>query len=652
MKLDLKDNKKHRNIALVVGAVLLVIALFIIASISYAYAYSDRFMPGVRVANVAVGTMSYDEARELVNTMAGNMLDEGLSVSVNGATKTIPLRLISPDDPDLARDLVAVDLETVIDEAYSFGHRGHAAQRLWEMLVAGIAKKNFEPGVEIDSEAIEAQLLDKFEEYYDPAVEPSFVLLKTDDGFTVEVEDGSAGRAFDLDTAVETLSRMSATLGTRTLQIEVVDQEPQVTIEEAEGLVETVIEAVERAPYTLVYAPSRFDTHEFTIDNELIDISIAVERVDDEARLTLDENADELFELMVEEVDVEPQDARFSIASDRRVQEFKPSVDGRAVDVDATRMLVSDVLMDAELDTEIEIVVEITEPEVPTGSVNDLGITEILGVGTSDYSRSPSNRMHNIANATSRLNGLLIPPGEEFSLIQTLNPITQANGYLPEMVIKGDEIKPEVGGGLCQIGTTTFRAAMNSGLEITERRNHSLVVSYYNDPSNGNPGTDATVYGPHPDLRFMNDTESYILFMAYNDVPNRALTYTFWGTNDGRKGYYSPPVVHNWIPAGEKRTTYTTDYEPGYKKCQGAHSGANTSFTYYIERADGTVDEQLFESYYRPLPTICIEGVAEWQIDDDGNYLEDAVEPTEEGPELDDAEPEDTESDPTETPEE
>ena len=90
--------------------------------------------------------------------------------------------------------------------------------------------------------------------------------------------------------------------------------------------------------------------------------------------------------------------------------------------------------------------------------------------------------------------------------INRFEPFTIEAGYLPELVIKGDEIKPEIAGGLCQVGTTMFRAAMNSGLKITERQNHSLVVSYYNDLSNGNPGTDATIYDPHPDFRFLNDT--------------------------------------------------------------------------------------------------------------------------------------------------
>jgi vancomycin resistance protein YoaR len=108
----------------------------------------------------------------------------------------------------------------------------------------------------------------------------------------------------------------------------------------------------------------------------------------------------------------------------------------------------------------------------------------------------------------------IIKPGEEFSANHYAGPFTAENGYLPEAVIKGNEIKNEIGGGMCQIGTTLFRMAMNTGLQITQRRNHSLVVSYYADPVNGNPGTDATLYEPLLDLKFLNDTGNYLLLQT------------------------------------------------------------------------------------------------------------------------------------------
>ena len=196
------------------------------------------------------------------------------------------------------------------------------------------------------------------------------------------------------------------------------------------------------------------------------------------------------------------------------------------------------------------------------------------------------------------------------SLVEKLKPFTLEDGYLAELVIKGDEIKPEVGGGLCQIGTTTFRATMNAGLEITQRRNHSLVVSYYDDPSNGNPGTDATLYDPAPDYKFKNDTENYILLTTEVDLDEKELIFTFWGTNDGRQGSYTPPEVLTWTGYGATQTEYTDSLAPGVKRCQSPHSGATTAFDYNVVYADGDEYSHTYTSTYRSLPQICLVGSA------------------------------------------
>jgi len=135
------------------------------------------------------------------------------------------------------------------------------------------------------------------------------------------------------------------------------------------------------------------------------------------------------------------------------------------------------------------------------------------------------------------------------------------------------------------------------------------VVSYYNDLINGNPGTDATVYDPAPDFKFLNDTGNYVLIQTEMDTYNGKLYFTLWGTNDGRKGYYSTPVIQRWLPYGEKKDIETTDLEPGEKECQHAFFGADAIFTYTREFVNKEKEETVYESHYRPLPEICLIGV-------------------------------------------
>jgi len=322
-----------------------------------------------------------------------------------------------------------------------------------------------------------------------------------------------------------------------------------------------------------------------------------------------------LQDTIASSINQDAREARFEIGQNGKVSEFQGSRPGIGIAIDDTYVAINDAVLqrtwhDGGMVSSLPIRVEQVEPAVKTSEVNDLGITEILGSGYSNFSGSPTNRIKNIRHAVvDKLNGLLIKPDEEFSLLNTLEPFTIEGGYLPELVIKGDEIKPEVAGGLCQVGTTMFRTVMNSGLSVVSRRNHSLVVSYYNDQRNGKPGTDATIYDPAPDFKFKNDTGHYILITTDMNTKTGDLTFTFWGTSDGREGYYTEPVVHRWIPTGPQQTIETTDLAPGVQNCQSAHPGAETSFTYVRILPSGEKKEEVFSSYYRPLPKICLVGV-------------------------------------------
>lgn len=170
---------------------------------------------------------------------------------------------------------------------------------------------------------------------------------------------------------------------------------------------------------------------------------------------------------------------------------------------------------------EKKIDLEITELKLEASeSENGFKIKEILGTGHSSFQGSSANRIHNIKTGVAALHGLLIKPNEEFSLVKALGEIDAKSGYRTELVIKGNKTIPEYGGGLCQVATTIFRTTLQSGLPITMRQNHSYRVSYY-EPA----GTDATIYDPWPDFRFINDSGNYILIQARIEKNNLILIF-------------------------------------------------------------------------------------------------------------------------------
>jgi vancomycin resistance protein YoaR len=173
------------------------------------------------------------------------------------------------------------------------------------------------------------------------------------------------------------------------------------------------------------------------------------------------------------------------------------------------------------------------------------------------------------------------------------------------MTIMGNKTVPQDGGGLCQIGTTMFRAALASGFPITARQAHSYRVMYY-EPA----GTDATIYQPWPDLRFVNDSPNYILIQTH--VSGNDLYFDFWGTKDGRVVEQTDPTIYNIVKPEPTKTVETLSLKPGEKKCtERAHNGADAFFDYKVTYPDGTIKEKRFKSHYVPWREVCLIGVAQ-----------------------------------------
>ena len=184
----------------------------------------------------------------------------------------------------------------------------------------------------------------------------------------------------------------------------------------------------------------------------------------------------------------------------------------------------------------ITLPTKLSTPTITSNNYKELGFREKIGSGKSDFRGSPKNRIHNIHVATGKFEGAIIVPNETFSFVKILGPVNEETGYKEELVIKNNETIPEFGGGICQVSTTLFRSAVNTGLEITERRHHAYPVQYYSPQ-----GTDATVYLPKPDLQFINNTPGHILIQPrFNGT---VLSFDIFGTSDGRQVITEGPTL-------------------------------------------------------------------------------------------------------------
>lgn len=237
--------------------------------------------------------------------------------------------------------------------------------------------------------------------------------------------------------------------------------------------------------------------------------------------------------------------------------------------------------------------VNVTSPEL-----YDMGIKEVVATGVSDFRGSPYNRIHNIKLGLSRFNGVVVGSGSLFSFGKQLGVVEGYTGYLPELVIKGDKTIPEYGGGLCQVTSTGFRAVLLSGFPVMQRKNHSYAVSYYHPP-----GTDAAIYYPSVDLKFVNNGASPILMQTYTE--GTKAYFTFYGTKDERDVKLFGPYISNWRPVPDTRIEYTDSLAPGQKKKLGdAHTGYDAYWHRLVRDDHGSnmIEETIFSRYQaRPL---------------------------------------------------
>ncbi len=283
------------------------------------------------------------------------------------------------------------------------------------------------------------------------------------------------------------------------------------------------------------------------------------------------------LENIAKEIDIAPTDARLSVINGK-ITEFSTAQRGRLLNIPESRVnIISALTQNAYSSVQlpngenaIELIIDEIEPKLALDKINDLGINTLLGRGESNFAGSPNPRIHNIGVGAKTFNGVLLRPGQEFSFNQTLGAIDASVGYLPELVIKGGKVIPEYGGGLCQVSTTLFRAAVASGLVILERHPHSIPVRYYNPQ-----GFDAAIYPGVSDLKFKNDTPAYILIQS--SISGSKLYFEIYGTSDGRKVAIDGPHQYDVRSNGAQKAVLTR------------------TITY----ADGTEKKDVFNSSYR-----------------------------------------------------
>ena len=602
MSTKIKRNFLLRWLIVIMVIFFVAIIIIVIGYFSFEYKYRYKIYPGVSIGKTEIGGLTFSEVEKIINSKINLINQEGLPFYYHNQTATL-IPLAVSINADLGYQIIDFHTDESLDLVYNYGRQGSFRQRLHQKIQAALYGFSYPLNFSYNKDEIKKFLTKNFSHFETPAQNARLVYNQKpySNTYIFYIENEKYGQIIDYSQAISNFEENLQNLDTNTINLEAKIDYPNINKENCLNIESQASQIIANAPVKLMYKH-----YNWSIDKQTLVGWLQIKKdelKEESAYIGLDlKIVDEYLATTISPViDIKPIEAKFEISNDK-VSEFQASRDGLIFDSQATAAIIEQNLLQGKSENIILITEEI-KSQSRTEDINDLGIKEKIGTGHSNFSGSPPNRRHNIDVGATAVNGTLIKPGDEFSLLAVLGETNAEAGYLPELVIKEGKTIPEYGGGLCQIGTTMFRATLDSGLPVTMRRNHSYRVSYY-EPA----GTDATIYDPWPNYKFLNDTPYHILILS--QIEGDDLYFDFWSTEDGRITSSTYPTIYNITKPGPTKIIETLDLKPGDKKCtEHAHNGADAFFDYQIKYPNGKIDNTRFKSHYVPWREVCLLGV-------------------------------------------
>jgi len=573
-------SKKYLVFHILSGVVFSILTLFLLLNLFY----WGKVFPGISIAGVNVGGLSSEEAEAFLKENV--QIPEMIILEFDKEEFTIRLDEIGYE----------IEYYSSVLTAYHRYRTGNILYDTANRLQLFRHPENVGVKSTINEELLNEHLSVIFGQIETAPIEPSLELV---DG-NVQVINGERGRKVMIKNLRAEVDQRLSLLDNRKIEIPVT--------ESGKVLMESELSSFENIGNSIlgksIYI--QYDLFSKTLaDKDLISI------LDLENTIKTSGN-DILLSEIADEIEREPQNSVLTF-DEGRVQEFIPSKDGIKVDSqNFTEKLILSTEKLINTDTKtltIDVPVIIIAPDVKTGDVNNLGITELIGRGTSRFSGSISSRIHNIGVASAKFRGVLVKPDDTVSFNNILGDVSSYTGYKQAYIIKDGKTMLGDGGGVCQVSTTLFRAVLDTGLPIIERRAHSYRVGYYEQDSP--VGLDATVYAPTTDFKFINDTGNYILIQT-EFIPEKAvLIFEIYGTSDGRIASTTKPVVSSVTAPPEDLYTDDPTLPLGtVKQIDYKAWGAKAYFTYTVEREGETIFEKTYYSNYQPWQAKFLQGTA------------------------------------------
>jgi vancomycin resistance protein YoaR len=572
--------------AFVAGTTFLVALLVFLLAVRLVFI--GRAFPGVHSGELALSGKTPEQVQSAV-AAAFPYPQTGLLALRDGAS----IWTAHPADVG-----VSVDGAAMADQALAVGRRGSLSLRLQEQIDAWISGADIGPVIVFD-QALGAAYLQSLAAIID---KPQFEATLGVNGLEVVVQPGQIGRQLDIDATLMVLEPSIAQLHDAELPL-VVRESPPLVLDASEQA--AVARRILSQPLTLTAEGAGPWTFEPPDLAGMLRFNLVQDSQGGRYQIGVDPEAMTAFlEPLTPSLQRSPKNARFIFNDEtRQLDLLQDSIEGRTLDVPGSIEAINASLANGEHSVGLAFKTE--QPAVSgTATAADLGITELVVSAKTYFAGSSTDRIQNIRIASSAFHGLLVAPGETLSMADALGDISLDAGYAEALIIIGNRTVKGVGGGVCQVSTTLFRAVFYGGYQIDERHPHAYRVGYYEQgPNSPGPGLDATVFAPLVDFKFTNDTDHWLLMETY--VYDNTLEWKFYSTKDGRVVSWETTGAQNVVKAPEPLYKENADLPKGkIKQVDYEADGADITVTRSVLRDGQVLHNDLVRTHYLPWRAI------------------------------------------------
>ena len=581
------------------GGLSIFLSLVLVWVLAHQLVYAGYIFPGVSVAGMDLSGMSpADGALKLSQTLAYPMSGK---VAFRQGEKAW---VVSP-----AQLGMVFDASASVRAAYNLGRTGGLFRALADQIRAHRSGYAIAP-VLIFDQRVAYQFLQELAGQVDqPLIEATLQI----DGTNVIAVPGQVGRTVNIDATLANLS--SQLQAFRDGEIPLAAQEVQPSVSDLSAQAEVARGILSQSLQLMMPNAQEGDPGPWVYQPEVVANLIEIRKVQDgnTSQNQLSLNSDTLRQMLTA---IEPQvyrqaaNARFHFDElTGQLVVLTPSATGRSLDINASIKAITDAVLSGE--HSVPLVVTETQPAVAdTASAQQLGIIGLLpnGVQTSYFYGSHAERVQNITIAAARFDGVLVAPGETFSMVDTLGDVSLDNGYAEAPIIFGGRTIQGVGGGVCQVSTMLFRSVFFAGFPVAQRAPHAYRVSYYEQTANGRDpslaGLDATVYVPLVDFQFTNDSPYWLLMET--SVSGYSLTWKLYSTYDGRTVQWQTTGPQNIVPAPAPLFKENPDLEPGQIiQTDYAANGADVTVDRTVLKDSTVYFEDQYKTRYEAWQAVC-----------------------------------------------